>query len=447
MARGDFEYIYNELFELLENLGLDIDGCAGDSEEEAREKYPDYRYHIWLKEKTIAYGEILVHRRCGKKTLLDKIKEIQTVAKRKNIPFCYLEGVDKIFICKAEDDVSEIEFGDEWPALNQMYDSYERDFVTTTPEDFRKEWAQMIKEGKELTGGEWLERLSKIEFKDSDFQITTSEMRFTREKEDEVFRAILGHYQGGYVYRYMSAESLFRILSSEKASMCSIAAMNDKTETSYVDDYCKFPSNTNMYPNEIEKSQQSLLVNMSYISSCVGEELCDDLTMWRLYGDNGRGVCLKFRVDLKGSEDFYLAPVSYAWEDGLHPELSFMSGLAETKIKGTKFVLHRFTIWKHFFKPYEYRIENEIRLFTLFTDTEKMKWVTNSDGIYFPIVEFSMKKDACEYPLVLENIILGPNFPHKETNKKQIKFRLNNSELDCAYSYKAVIDSDIRSYR
>lgn len=67
MAKGDFEYIFNELFGLLENLGLDIDGCAGDSEEEAMAEYPDYRYRIWAQEKAIAYGEILVHRRCGNK--------------------------------------------------------------------------------------------------------------------------------------------------------------------------------------------------------------------------------------------------------------------------------------------------------------------------------------------------------------------------------------------
>lgn len=378
---------------------------------------------------------------------IKKIKEIQEVARRENIPFCYLEGVDKIFICKAEDEVTEIEFEDEWPALNQMHDSYERDYVTVTPEDFRKLWGEMLSEAKEIIEGDWLYRLEKLEFADSDFHITASEISFTKEKEDEVFRTILGHYQDEYVYRYMPAESLYRILSSERASMSGIASMNDKTETSYVDDYCKFPFDVNIYPNDIEKSYQSIMVNMSFISSCVGENLCDDLTMWRLYGDNGRGVCLKYRVDLKDSEDFYLAPVSYAMEDGIHPELCFMSGLAETKIKGTKFKLYRFSIWKHFFKPTEYRVENEIRLYTQFTDTKKFKWVTNSDGIYFPIVEFSIKKDANEYPLILESIILGPNFPEKETNKEQIKFRLNCTDLDCSYSYKAVVDSQIHSYR
>lgn len=447
MAKGDFEYIYNELYVLLDDLGLEIEGVAGWTEEEARKEVPDFRYRILKEDKTIAYGEILYRRCSDYRVFLRKIKEIQKVARQENIPFCYLEGMDKIYICKTNDEVSEIKFEDEWPALNRMYYSFEHDYTTVTPEDFRKLWAEMLTEVKEMTDDKWVDRLSVIEFQDSDFIITTSEIRFTQEKEDEVFRAILGHYHGEYVYRYMSAEALYRILTSENASMCSIAAMNDKTETTYVDDYCKFPYDTNIYSSKIEQWQQSRLVNMCYISSCVGPELCDDLTMWRLYGDNGRGVCLKFRVDLSHSDDFYLAPVSYAQDDDLHNELSFMSGLADTLIKGTKFVLYRFTIWKHFFKPYDYRVEKEIRLFTLFSDTDKMKWVTNSDGIYFPVVEFSIKKEANEYPLVLESIILVPNFPHKETNKKQIQFRLDNSNLECSYSRKAIIDSKIKNYR
>ena len=96
MAKGDFEYIYNELYVLLDDLGLEIEGVAGWTEEEARKEVPDFRYRILKEDKSIAYGEILYRRCSDYRVFLRKIKEIQKVARQENIPFCYLPRIRSI---------------------------------------------------------------------------------------------------------------------------------------------------------------------------------------------------------------------------------------------------------------------------------------------------------------------------------------------------------------
>lgn len=439
--------IYYELDETLDFLGLSISRS-----EEGSDKHGDplittnERFYVWMGKHLLAYGRFITRKQSTKR-LLVKLAEIQKEAKEQEIPYCFLEQEGECFICKTNQIVKDIVFKNDHEEFEKVSDEFEKSIIKVTLSDFQEAYYKTVKDHQESLGEECSKRLFNIKFKKKDVIFTYNCISLSEAKENEVFKALLGGYKGEYLYRYMSAASFYRILNDQKISMCSLNGMNDSTEINYADDYCNIPPFINIYPYPFHFGDEVEYANYDYISSCVSQELADDLTMWRLYGDNGKGVCLKFRIG-KAQEGFYLAPVSYAIEPETHPELQFIIDLSSIKFNDSKFGLFRFGVWKHFFKPYEYRTEKEIRLYKNLHDDEAMKWITTQDGIYCPIIEFPIKRKNYQYPLILDSIILGPNVPHKKINKEQIKFRLSKSDIDIEFWNKNVVEnSSITCYR
>lgn len=208
------------------------------------------------------------------------------------------------------------------------------------------------------------------------------------------------------LYRYTSLDTVFFLLKNGTYRMNGIVGMNDKSEIDYFDDYC--------YTSKNKPSYQ--ILNNLYLSSC--SLLYDDLTMWRLYGDDAKGVCLTFEFKDKPSQDFLLQSVSYANDKGRNDNLDLIK-----KIMSKHLVFKEIDKWKHFFKAKDYTIEKEIRL--LFMDDKsntsvKRDWLkTNDSFIINPYVEFDI--DSEEFPLTLTEVMLGPKCPEKETNMEQLK--------------------------
>ena len=254
------------------------------------------------------------------------------------------------------------------------------------------------------------------------------------ESEQNFFLSIVGGVDPkNKVYRYVSLDTLFNMLNTGKYRMSGIVGMNDKSEKNYFDDNCPIGTSGSSVRE----------LNDTYLSSCCALE--DDLTMWRLYGDDGKGVCLEFEVlpPEKRLGNFILANVSYAEErdKGKHKILNMLTELNKSNLRFSE--LYK---WKHFFKPYEYKVEEEIRL--MFFDNGRYdngvadrNWVkTWSHSIINPIVEF--KLNAPGFPLQLKRIILGPKFPEREDNKSQMDYLLYMKK------YSIEIDiSQIENYR
>ena len=101
--------------------------------------------------------------------------------------------------------------------------------------------------------------------------------------------------------------------------------MNDKTENDYAQ---KFISEAMPQSNVISRLQartsSSNADTFSFILSGSRMSKKDDLNMWRLYGDDSKGVCLWYKVDDELPDHFFLAKVSYA-KNGTHAELSYLS--------------------------------------------------------------------------------------------------------------------------
>ena len=227
------------------------------------------------------------------------------------------------------------------------------------------------------------------------------------------------------VYRYTSLKTLFEILKRKKYRLNGIVGMNDPTEIDYFEDYVGED-----FFNFSHKDKNDI-----FISSC--SALGDDLTMWRLYGDSAKGVCIEFNVE--GNDVFFLKQmVSYANEQKKDEKLEIIKQLIEMN-----FELKGLEKWKHFFKPYEYRVEREYRI--LFENKfkendENRSWViTNDNNILNPVYDIDLRGK----PMSMTKIILGPKCPEKDTNERQIRTLMSElgiTEID-------VVSSEIKNYR
>ena len=267
------------------------------------------------------------------------------------------------------------------------------------------------------------------------------------------FCSLLGSTSGTpkRVCRYTSLSSLFRTLSETRQSMCSTICMNDKTENDYS---IKYISNAVPKSNVIQRMEARTLKtdaqSMSFILSGSRMGKKDDLNMWRLYGDDSKGVCLWYEIE-DMPENFFLSRVSYA-KNETHAELAYLASKMGRAVCGRNFEVRNLNSWLHFFKPAEYAIEEEIRLLYEMPDVNMLeslygKWILNSDnGIIAPVVSFSVDKKNCQFPLVLSRIILGPNLRERNINIEQLRLMIKNKQIKVADDFEIAF-STIESYR
>lgn len=245
--------------------------------------------------------------------------------------------------------------------------------------------------------------------------------------EDDFWKKLLGDETPNKVHRYTSLDTVFYMLKNGTYRMNGIVGMNDPSEIDYFDEYC--------YGS---KKPSYKILNNLFLSSC--SSLYDDLTMWRLYGEEAKGVCLTFEIKDDFSQDFLLQNISYANDKGKNNKLDLIKKLLKAKM-----VFNDIDKWKHFFKSKDYSIENEIRLLFMYSSTSTIvkgrDWIKTADhSIINPYVEFEI--DSNEFPFKLTEILLGPKCPEKKTNEEQLKELIQQKE----YSIN-VKSSSIKNYR
>ena len=219
--------------------------------------------------------------------------------------------------------------------------------------------------------------------------------------------------------------------------------MNDPSEKDYADNFI------GVQEEAIDNSADTFI-----ISAC-DENSETNLTMWRLYGDDAKGVCLKFWIDKTklNQNGFYLAPVSYAKSHKDHYELNIIKNiLVQPKSKRWKIELSEWNVWKHFFKQHTYAVEREIRLVYLpseFIPIAKSIWfVDDRTSVFSEMKAFDLSKSTA-FPLTLSRVILGTKFPRNEENIPQYKRRLTASHI-CIHKTEdkeLVSRCDIENYR
>lgn len=283
--------------------------------------------------------------------------------------------------------------------------------------------------------------ISPFTYEGLQFDYTTLRFVFKNEEIDQFFDHNLNTCEES-VCRYTSLNSIFTTIINDNQRMFGIAGMNDLEEI-YFTDKCIYGGNF------VPPSRSDY--NNRFILSCSTLEVYDDLTMYRLYADDGKGVCLKYIIEENNSsEKFYIKKVEYADKKGKNPTLELIKGLIDCVAKKTMHIVDFFgdTGWKYFFKPYEYKIENEVRiLFSRNNESSiKRNWlITNNNQIINSYVDFSLTLINKIIPIRLEEIVLGPKHPEKDVNKNQY-VELLSCHSQSFVDVKVKI-SDIKNYR
>ena len=287
----------------------------------------------------------------------------------------------------------------------------------------------------------------KEKYSGTDFLIDDYSFSFKDEKvEDELFDCLLKRFEKVKVCRYTSLHSLFRTINEGEQSVCCIVGMNDKSECTYADSYIRTSNNTESLP--VKTIYDACEENKYFILSCMDSQKYDDLTMWRLYGDNTKGVNILYEVDKNKLNKFKFYYIDYAEDAGPqgHRSLNFIRDLLNLKVGGRSFRLRTWNEWKHFFKPYEYRDEMEIRLLYNRQTNPAGKWILTGDySIACPLALFNLKR----FPLVVDEIKLGPNCPDVVSNLLQLELLLQEKQSTIRTTKKKGIvqSSQVKTYR
>lgn len=252
----------------------------------------------------------------------------------------------------------------------------------------------------------------------NDYRFVDSYKSLSSKLESKFMLELLESNNIKRIYRYTGLQTAIKIVTESSYLMNGITGMNDISEITYADSVLR-NTEENYETYHLNRIHNA---NRKFISCCSSEK--DDLTMWRLYGDDSRGVCLEFQVKneaIVDSEYFYLAKVSYANKDKTHPKLEllriFVEGVSEA---GEVFGMFNFDVWKHFFKPYEYHIEKEVRLLYFNNKNRHLstEWNISSVNLITPFVKFTIDAD---FPLKLKKIIVGRNMTNLNMNFHQLK--------------------------
>ena len=258
--------------------------------------------------------------------------------------------------------------------------------------------------------------------------------------EDALFLNLLGSYTKERLCRFVTVNSIFRTCNDKEQSMCCIVCMNDRSGTNYTVQKLDTPEN-------VEE------INKCFILSCCDEDRANDFTMLRLYADDAKGVCMEYSIDydLLEKNGFVLAPISYAQnEQQKHPELDFIRNILDNKIHGKRLKLKKLSIWRHFFKPYEYSDEQEVRLlFFRNSNFPKLKWIYESHfGIITPIITFSVEKNNNQFPLKLDKITFGPIAKSADVNVDQLALLIKSNGIEVSGNSDSLVsNSPIEHYR
>ncbi len=236
-----------------------------------------------------------------------------------------------------------------------------------------------------------------------------------------------------FIYRYTSLDTVFSTINNKSVRLNGIVGMNDISEVGYVESYIDdafIPMETDENVNEI--NNRFILCSSS---------LNDDLMQWRLYGEDCKGACLKFMVkEISPLSGLQLRKICYGIEvegRNYHPELELISKIikAVKEFNKQSMQFRALGIWKHFFKSFEYKPEQEIRLLIILSRNKSIKgekldnqqphsfekkWcLTTSHQIANPFVIIELKDKLL--PIELTEIVLGPKCPELVTNKKQLE--------------------------
>ena len=264
-----------------------------------------------------------------------------------------------------------------------------------------------------------------------------NKLRFyqTSEKilDPEYCREQLGKLSVDRICRYSSLESLFATLKYKTLRMNSLPGMNDKSEGLFA---WELLYKSEKFSNDAFRKRLRE-INNAYIVSFSHEDKLDDLTQWRLYGDDAKGVCCVYSVITEKVKDrFFIHDIKYIRQNPAYEIIddTYLE-LLRTYIKEQDRLTYLDlspTIF--FYKLDIFASEKEIRLLVDNKMTSaynkgpyQREWLlTNSNKIPNPYIDVPLN----EIPIKLEKILLGPNMNDVNTIQAQLEAMLEQQGID-----------------
>lgn len=252
--------------------------------------------------------------------------------------------------------------------------------------------------------------------------------------DPEFCRKKLGKLTTKNICRYSSLESIFSTIKYKTFRMNGLPGMNDKTEGLFA--WNMLYNADKLENDELRKRMRE--INNAFIVSFSQENEEDDLTLWRLYGDDAKGVCCVYSIiEDKIKDRFFLHNIKYITTNGENEEIE--DSLLENLRKYTKnnnLTSSDLSPTIFFYKPKTFEVEKEVRLLVDNKETTaykrpqyKKEWVlTNSNKIPNPYIDIPLN----EFPLRLEKIILGPNMSDVDTIQAQLETMLEQQNINAS---------------
>ncbi|AZQ43091.1 DUF2971 domain-containing protein [Nonlabens ponticola] len=292
--------------------------------------------------------------------------------------------------------------------------------------------------------------------KNGQFYHLTKDIRDLTNFENQFFQLITEELEESEtIYRYTTLETMFSTINHKSIRLNGIPGMNDLSEVDYVQSYRDKGFKLSDSAIDIDELNKRFILCSSSLE--------DDLMQWRLYGDDSKGACLVFKIkNTSRIPGLQLRKICYGIKvngENYHPEIELINKIISDvkKQKKESFQFRALSIWKHFFKSYEYQPEKEVRLLLILArdktikgesileeklhSIQKMWCLTSSHKIVNPYIIINVDDDLL--PIELTEIVLGNKSPEPVTNKKQIEQLLYENKLDNV----SVNISKIDSYR
>lgn len=205
-------------------------------------------------------------------------------------------------------------------------------------------------------------------------------------------------------------QNVTEILNSGVLRLGSLTSMIDPQEMQFTNKYL------GVYFPEKQMSELKSTVHSASFCSIINDEYPDEFPMWRLYGNDGYGAAIIFKIENTNTNwlNYMMAKVQYGdcdavcrYKDFVEWHKSFQKKYNnpiqnQPKALTTLMALHKNEIWKH---------ENEIRLLT---HTEFDKYTLKEKHPLFSKLKHSITRNGKIYSFLELPLYKGEHFNYLE---------------------------------
>lgn len=238
-----------------------------------------------------------------------------------------------------------------------------------------------------------------------------------------------------YLCKYMSLDTFMCIAKAQKIRLNSVVSMNDTSESFFLGDYlCNAyddirRKNTDVeYYNQFPKALRysKVIERKKNLIMCLTSRV-DDAMMWRLYGDNGRGICMCFSVPYN-----IVRPITYISEK--NEKLRELKTIASKWTEqGINVMFTDIDKYMFFTKSIQFEYEHEYRLMK---ECEENSLETTKYG---DLISFYKDYNFSDLEIKPVTLYIGSNLPQRDVNyplivdiaNRKLKIHvINNSRVD-----------------